>query len=383
MKILLIANSADDVFITAKTKWLKKVIPNCIIDIFEFFPSDKQDHNIYADEIGSYNAQKGWFQKGMFKPFGMSLQLKNFLKGKYYDIIQCHWITRPVILIGNYHQYCSKLFATFWGGERSHLKLFHTKTCYNYFLDRFLRQVDYIINSSTYNKNLIADYPYMAGKCLVGALGSEPLEALYKLMEKESKAESKAHFGISPDKTVVLIGYSGKTLHQHLPIIQALSNTPELKNKIHLLAPMTRGGSEQYNQKVEQALKNSGYTYTQLTGGFLDNEEVARLRNCTDIVLQLSQFDGFSRSIVECFCAKAVVLYGEWMNYLPHLQENGFKAHPVQSIEEAVERLIYIVDNLTSYKEECEQNSVNGKKNNLWSECICGWKDAYESALSY
>lgn len=381
MKILLIASCANDVFISAMTKWLKRVIPGVAVDIFEFSPSENEDSNHYADTVGSYDKKKGAFKKGILAPYGMSLQLKSFLEGRHYDIIQCHWIIRPVILLGNYHKYCTRLFATFWGGERTHLKLFHSKFCYNHFLKRFLKQVDYVINSPSFNEELIADYPFMAGKCINGALGSEPLEALYTLMEHESKTESKAVYDIASDKVVVLIGYSGKTLHQHLPIIEALSKRPELKDKLHILAPMTRGGSAKYKLEVELALQASGYSYTQLKDGFHDNEQIARVRHITDVVLQLSQFDGFSRSIVECFCAKAVVIYGEWMNYDSHLQQNGFVAYPVPSIEAAVEKLSKVSAHLPDFKQECEQNSLNGRRNNLWSECIKTWKDAYMAAV--
>jgi hypothetical protein len=59
------------------------------------------------------------------------------------------------------------------------------------------------------------------------------------------------------------------------------------------------------------------------------------------------------------------------------LEQHGFKAYPASSIEAAVNKLTDVSLNLTAYEEECRLNSINGRKRNLWSECIKTWKNAY------
>lgn len=383
MKILLIVGSANDIFITNMTKWLKASMTDSTIDIFEFFPTTTQENNTYFDDLGSSNSDV-WFAKvkgiNSLYPYYASYKLKRFLKGKHYDVIQCHWLTPPLVVTRNIHKHCNKLFATFWGGELDGgLKLLFSERIYRKYLNSFITKIDYLISSNGFKSIVTKTYPKLATKHIEGHLGSAPLEELYNLMEHEDKLSSKEKLSINTNKKTLLIGYSGKSLHQHLPIIEALAQRDELKSKIHILAPMTRGGGKIYCDKVDSALQDSGYTYTLLRDRYLSDGDIARLRNATDITLQLSKFDGFSRSIVECLCAKSVLVYGNWLSYKEHLINNGFIGHKVQTINEGIETVARIVDNIEQYKDEVENNSRNGKEKNLWSECIKDWVNAYIS----
>ncbi|MBO7271953.1 MAG: glycosyltransferase [Bacteroidaceae bacterium] len=381
MKILLIVGSANDIFITNMTKWLKASMPGSTIDIFEFYPTKVQDKNIYLDNLTTLNT-KVWHDKikgirTLLHPFHASKELKKFLDGKYYDIIHCHWIIPPVVLTRNIHKHCNKLFATFWGREWHNFKILRSHKIYKKELDRFVEEIDYIINSIGLKENISKIYPQLAKKHIEGYLGSAALDDLYELMDKEDKATSKAKLSIDPSKKVVLIGYSGKPLHQHINIITELSKRSELKDKIHILAPMTRGAEKEYCDKVNAALISSGYTYTLLRDRFLSNEEVARLRYATDITLQLSTTDAFSRSIIECLSAKSVLIYGNWLNYGVNMSNNRFTGYEVKDIKEGIDKLAIISNNLEQYSNEVEQNSKNGKAKNIWSECIKDWVNAY------
>lgn len=176
-----------------------------------------------------------------------------------------------------------------------------------------------------------------------------------------------------------MIGYSGKSIHQHIPIIKTFSSVGMKKEFIHFLVPMTRGASSKYVQSVENMLQQSGYTYTLIKNCYLTDMDVARLRNATDITLQLSLFDGFSRSIIECLCARSILIYGNWLNYSDRLKEEGFSGITVQSIEEGVEKVYDIVDDLENYQKMGGENSQNGKNKNLWSECIMDWVTIYKA----
>ena len=183
---------------------------------------------------------------------------------------------------------------------------------------------------------------------------------------------------IDSNKTVVLIGYSGKSLHNHIDIINELKKFDNYKDKIHILAPMTRGGTETYIKQVESALIESGFSYTLISGRFLSDFEIARIRNATDITLQLSAFDGFSRSIVECLCAESILIYGNWLDYSRHLKTYDFSAIAVDSVAEGVAKCCNVIDNFNEYKQETESNSLNGKDNFSWSKCIDEWISIYK-----
>lgn len=381
MRILLIVGSANDIFISSMSKWLKRSIKDLTIDIFEFYPTSSQEENIFADSVHSL-PKNVWHQKipkfrTWVHPYFASRSLQLFLRDKTYDIIHCHWIVPPLVLTPNIRQHCKTLYATFWGREWAMFSILGSNKLYKKHLDCFINEVDFIINSKSFKNTLLSLYPNHVSKHIEGYLGSEPLEELYELMRIENKCNSKDILSIDNSKFTVLIGYSGKSLHQHLAIIDQLSQMPSLKNKLHILAPMTRGAELSYCDEVQSALVKSGYSFTLLRDRFLSNIEVARLRNATDITLQLSTSDGFSRSILECLCAKSILIYGDWLNYDEHLNNANLKAHPVSSIKHGVEKINDIIQNMSQYQEEVELNSIHGKHRNIWSECITAWVNAY------
>lgn len=385
MKLLLIVGTANDIFIYNMVKWLKKSM-NVTIDIFEFYPSEQQNVNkgIY-NHVESVNSNI-WINKirgirSFIYPYYASYKLQQYLKNNKYDIIHCHWIVPPLVLTRKIKQHCKKLFVTFWGREYKNFKLLGSWKIYKNNLDRFIEDVDYIINSRQFGVLIKKMYPKSNFIFKEGYLGAASLDYLYELMSKTTKSESKNYYKMPNEKISVMIGYSGKSLHQHMKIIEELIKYPNLRTRIHLIVPMTRGGGCKYINKVENALLNSGYTYTLLKDSFLTDVEIAKLRYATEITLQLSTTDGFSRSIIECLCAKSIVIYGNWLEYEKHLSMSDLFAVPVSSISEAIVQLEYVIDHKSDYIYQVEQNSINGKKRNKWSDCIKDWVDAYNEVM--
>lgn len=385
MKLLLIVGCANDIFIYNMAKWLKASM-EVDIDIFEFYPSNQQTFDYaYYNHVESVNPNV-WHNKikGLHvftHPFYASNVLKRYIKDKYYDIIHCHWIVPPLVLTHNLHKHCSKLFVTFWGKEYKNFKILNSWNFYKKNLDKFMKEVDVDINAKELYSIIKNLYPQLNIKYVEGYLGAASLDYLYDIMYKKTKSDVKKYYEIPTNKVSILIGYSGKELHQHIPIIEELAKRDYLKDKLHLLAPMTRGGGGKYTIDVEQALAESGYSYTVLKDRFFTDEEIAMFRYATDITLQLSTTDAFSRSIVECLCAKSIMIYGEWLNYSDYLQNEDFSAVTSKSIHDGVNKMEYIIDHMSDYKTLCEQNSNNGKARNIWSECIKDWVNAYKEVL--
>lgn len=373
--------NAHDIFVYNMVKWLKKSM-DVDVDVFEFYPNNKQGFgNEYYNTVGSAKSVGIPYIHRFINPFIGSSCFKNFLKGRHYDIIHCHWIVPPIVLTNNLKNYCKKLVITFWGGEFDRQKLLESKKIYLRCLYKFVRNVDCVVNDREYFEILLKELPSYLGCFRPGTLGSGPLEILYELMEKESKQESKKALGIPLDKITVQIGYSGKVIHQHLKIIDELKTHPWYREKIHLMAPMTRGAGNAYMNKVEEKLKSSGFSYSLIKGRFLSDIEIARLRNATDITLQLSTSDGFSRSIVESFCGKTVVIYGSWLDYSYYMKSKGFKGVSVDSIKDGVDKIDSIISDFSLYKNMTSTNCENGKHQAIWSECIKDWVDAYNELL--
>ena len=382
MRVLLIVGSANDIFIYNYAKWLKSSI-DINIDVFEFYPSAAQGFNSeYFNNVTSPKESYSFYGARYISPFFLAKNLKRFIKGKQYDIIHCHRIVPPVVLVNNLKSYCKKLVITLWGGELDNLSILGSKKLYRCRLNSFAKKVDAIINGSAAEELLKINLPSFKGLYYSASFGSSPIESLYNLMLKVSRQESKEFLGLPTEKYSVLVGYSGKELHRHIPIIEELAKRDDLKSKIHLLLPMTRGAGETYVKSVREAVEKSGYTFTMFSGRFYDDREVAHIRNATDLVLQLSLYDGFSRSIIECFYAKSLVIYGDWLGYEPSLKLDGFKGISVKSISEAVSRVSDILREIDSFSDILELNHINGGKKYFWSECIKDWVRAYRNLLS-
>lgn len=383
MKLLLIVGYANDIFIYNYAKWLKASM-DVRIDIFEIFNSTEQSFdNKYYERVSS---AKGYLLplpkgKGLIDSIVRGRCLKKFLRGKQYDIIHSQWMLAPVVLQHGIKKHCNKLVITFWGGEFEKQNIFGSSGLYRCNLNRLSRKVDCIINSINSRDSILKNLPYYKGSFKHAVLGSAPLEALYELMQTESKIDAKNKLGIPIKKIVVLIGYSGKPIHRQIQIIKTLHDYPQLTDKIHILAPMTRGASKEFINRVDNELNESGFTYTLIKGRFLSDIEVARLRIATDVALQLSEWDGFSRSIVECLCAKSILVYGKWLGYENYMEQNGFEGIEVGGIEDAVSKLEGITNNIARFNEMTERNSNNGRHQAIWSECIADWVNAYQELL--
>lgn len=381
MKLLLIVGTANDIFIYNYAKWLKKSM-DVTIDVFEFYPSTQQGYNNkYYDSVTTARGCGIPWMSRHIDCFIQGRKLSSFLRGKQYDIIHCHWIIAPLVLANGFKNHCRYLVATFWGREYANIRILGSNARFRKHLYPFVKEVDALINSGESQQIIRQAVPMFDGKFYEASFGSAPVEELYSLMEIESRNESKRALDIPEDKFCTMIGYSAKWVHQHLAIIEELSQYHDLKQKLHLLVPMTRGGSKVYIEKVRKALNDSGYTYTLIEGRYLSDIEVARLRNSTDIVLQLSESDGFSRSIVECLCAKSIMIYGAWLGYNRHLQSAGFAAISVESIKDGIEKTQAVIDNIDAYKDMVSTNYENGKQGHFWSVCIKDWVNAYNDLL--
>lgn len=379
MKLLLIVGCANDIFVYNYAKWLKKSM-SVSIDIFEFFPSSQQSFG--ADYYDNVTTAEGYFLpfrrgKMLIDSIVRGNSLKSFLYNKHYDVIHCHWIVSPVVIQKSLKNHCKKLILSFWGGELVEQKILYSTSIYRHYLKQLVKQADFIINDKEGKANTLKQFPYFKGEYRAGSYGSAPVETLYSLMQFENKETSKRSLGINSGKLTVLIGYSGKELHQHLPIISTLTQHNELKDKVHILAPMTRGANTNYIEIVKQALEKSGYDFTLFSGRYLSDKEIAQIRNATDIVLQLSLFDGFSRSIIECLCAKSVVIYGNWLGYEQYMGPSSYLGIEVSSIEDGITKLAEVINNLDSFSAILEKNHEYGRHHIMWSECIKDWVNVY------
>lgn len=381
MRILLIVTGANDVFIYNLAKWLKKSL-DCSLDAFELFSSttaNQENSEGLFETVETANWQSWWgnnkLTRFVLSPIMIARQLDRFVSDKHYDIIHVHGVWFYVPFTKKLKKHAGKLFISFWGSEHVTGTVWKSHKIFDMKLKRFVNRVDGITGTKARFDVYHRLYPNT--KLYQAKLGAASMERLLYLNQTQSKEDSKRYWQIPTGKITILIGYSGKRLHNHLGIISEFNKHPELVDKVHILAPMTRGADAVYVKEVESALETSLFSYTLLKDRFLSDEDIAQLRYATDIVFQFASSDAYSRSIIECICAGAILIYGDWINYRQLLEDDDFKAIAVSNIEKGIDVLKDFIDNNNKYKSISIHNIQTGGKKFLWSECIKDWVDIY------
>lgn len=386
IKSLLLVGDGNSIFFINYVRALKEQLDievTVYSPIEERFSYEKYPYDyVYFDNYG-----KSWLAKIRFfgrrlQPFFNRIHLNKFLKhnDKIYDIIHVHWVIHGWVLFPSIFKKYGKSFGTtLWGGELEALKLFGSHKLYLSCLKKYLSLNDFCIDSFIMAERLYRLCPLLKGKCHYGIYGSSIIEELSKL--NINTEEAKTNLNIPKDKTTILLGYSGKAIHRHIAIIDCILDHPLFeynKEKIHLIASMTRGASAKYIKSVKKRLLATGCTYTIIENVYQSDTEVAILRKATDIAFQLSVFDGLSNSVKEILIAGTVLICGKWFPNYSVLKEDGYSYIEVEDIKSGVDELYEIINNEKIGMEIKNINSRVDFKRYLWSECIKNFINVYD-----
>lgn len=391
MEILLVGQ-ADSIFFEYYTKTIKQIRPDINFDVFSVDSiQGKYDlsacNKIVINDWDNSSFRKIKGLRTIIYPFYTWLSLCNFLQrnNKYYDIIHYKWLISGVILFPNkIKKYCRKTIATFWGSEIETQKFLFSKNFYKLILNYFIKKTNAIINQSQKTKQYISQVIGNANKFYFAKYGSSIIDQLEELLKsRETKKNSKAKYGISEEKISISIGYSGKKLHNHIIVIEELFNNNEFnlqKNLFHFILPMNYGCDNDYATKVENILKKYTNHYTLLYPQKYPDKDIARLRNATDLMIQLSKSDGLSASIIEAFYSGSLIISGTWLPY-DILKQKGFYFYELNGIDQELPELILnISENITDELKNCQQNRTKWDYDS-WENVIPNWIEIYEKVL--
>ncbi|MBQ4206244.1 MAG: glycosyltransferase [Bacteroidales bacterium] len=383
MRILLVGD-ANSIFFVHYANALKKAM-DVEVHVYSPFPN-KGDYATYPYDyvyFDDYELKKysnirylSWFYEPYFKRqrFGRFLK-RNEIK---YDIIHFKWIIPAWVLCPKlYRKYTDKICLMLWGGELEHLQLLRSHRYYLAKLGRFMKTADAVISNMA-NQVLFDKFPFVKPIVRYGNYGSSIVEKLSQM--SETREDCKAKMGIAADKITVVLGYSGKMLHNHDKILKDIVNHNGFKdvvNKLHFIFPMSRNFGQDYCDGLETVLKQNCCSYTMIKD-YLSDEDVACLRKATDIMFQLSDFDNLSSSITESLCANTVLISGDWFPTYHVLKDAGFKYLEVSNREEAVDVFYKVIDNQEYYRDMVKDNKNLAMRQYSWSECIKDWVKVYK-----
>lgn len=374
---LLLIGDANHQYIINFTKWLRTVLPNISISIIS------TSQNIRADAVNSnydnvYLALSNTNYISKIKGLRILYMAWNTyriikIKRLGANAILVHFVVPWFAIISKHvKKRTQNLSVAIWGSD-----FYRAKNKNN--LNKILNYADNIIIDSPQTiQDFKVEFVCHMQKVKLCYFGNEPIENLKYFKETSvTRQQSCIYFKFSNEKLNLTIGHNGSIAHQHIKIIKALLYMgPESTSKIRIILPMTYGLNANYLKEVESACKSTNIEYKIFTD-FMTENDVAHLRNLTDIMVNLQTTDTFSGSMKEVLYCGSLVINGDWLPY-QFLKELEIYFEEVNSVEELPEKLNKVISDYNYYKMQCIGNPSRIYDISSWSKVITKWKEVIE-----
>lgn len=198
------------------------------------------------------------------------------------------------------------------------------------------------VSSPEFREIVLAKYGQHLREKIVITQFSPTLEEVFSLNHQEASDNFRKRESLSTDKIIVGIAHNGHSENQHREILSGIHNLPrQIREKIHLLLPMTYGGSKEHRKSVEEQLEDSGFEYTILTE-FLSEQEVGELRHAIDVFIYAPVSDAFSATVSQALAAGSECIIGSWLPYKTRIKA-GFLYTEIDEPGQAGEALQDVV----------------------------------------
>lgn len=195
----------------------------------------------------------------------------------------------------------------------------------------------------------------------------------------EFKKEINELIGNVKNKIIITIGYNGVPEQQHSLIIDSIMQLSlELKEKIHIVVPMTYSANKNYIESINSYLSSIGVSYKILTT-FLSPKQLALLRQVSDIVINAQTTDAFCGALQEFLYCNNIVMIAEWLNYPLYDRNDVF--YIKFSRENLTEKLEHIIENKSIYTIRAKNNRMKIYNIVSWNSVIPTWINAYDLHL--
>lgn len=378
MRLLFIGN-ADNPLLVDLALELKRLRAGCTIDII----SDRQsrhpnaprafDRVLVPEGGGRLRTARGfkflWF---VARNRGLLARLEGG-----YDAVHVFYLSATWgVLAGGLARKAERLVVTVFGSD-----VYRTTAWLRPWQRRLLQRADRVTAS---NADTLEAARRIASidpaRCSIVRFGLRPLDHIERLRVEGDRAHHKRAVGIAPERVVVVAGYNASPHQQHAAIIDALKALGvERTKRIEVLLPMTMGGHTAYIRDIETRMKGSGLAYRLITR-LMTDEEVARLRLATDIMVQVQPTDQLAGAMQEHLAAGSVVLTGSWLPY-GVLREAGVRFWTVDARDEVRDALVTIMKELPERTSECSGNARCIHELSSWSVTAPRWSALYDGPV--
>ncbi|MBL4933541.1 glycosyltransferase [Clostridium paridis] len=290
-----------------------------------------------------------------------------------YDIIHIHFLAPFYGQVFNeIRQKCTKLVATVWGSDfyrtinedkKYQEKIIEVADNINFGNGDTLKEFDNFYNNR---------YSQKLSVCRFGLI---QLDYIKRFM-KEGKDKIKNELQCPQNSIIVTCGHNASPAQNHILLIESLIRIKDkIPDRCYFLFPMTYGDGAVVNE-VSEKLSESGLKYM-IIDEFLSDEDIAKLRIISDIMIHVQTTDQLSGSMQEYLYARNVVIAGSWLPYGIFKNKDIYLLE-VDRVEDVGEKVIYAIENLEKLIVNCGENRDKIWNMTSWEKAIDTWGNIYK-----
>lgn len=297
--------------------------------------------------------------------------------GLKFDILQIHYVNLLNVLffyfISKKNKGSIKIWS-YWGSDLFRASPLHLKI-----IRKFLKkEYKYTFCSESLKSRFIELYGKNYDLVFLD-FGVTTYNRIDEKLEKNNIDLFKKEYNLPLEKRIIAIGYNGSPAQQHDIIIKELINLSIIqKNKIHLFLHFGYGCDGSYTKRIIELLEKSKITYT-IYSGFLEFDEIAKLRLCVDVFINAQITDACSSSMLEYLYAGALVLNPVWLDY-SILNKLGIFYVQWENCSELLKILVNEIEDFKySNKLNCSDNRQKLYSFNSWDAVRSKWQCLLEN----
>lgn len=289
-----------------------------------------------------------------------------------FDVVHISYVIQEKMMAVRYLRKTSKkIVVTFWGSD---LLRVSDKKLAKY--RKALGAADVIMLSTHEMRNRFASVfgNEFDDKIIGLKFGCEGLEHI----DPENKGEARKLFSVPEGKTVVTVGYNGLECQNHIKVAETLKKLDKAqRDRLFILLPVTYSLTAEYKNRLTSSFDALGCGY-KMIDSFLDEDEVGKLRESTDVFIHAQTTDAFSSSVQEYLYGRKLVFNPEWIRY-KEMKDKGIYYKEYHDYDELRQMLSdYLENGLTDEEQQkLDQNSRKIWELSSWGSVSEQWNSLY------
>lgn len=374
MRLLFIGNTDNPLLVDLAIE-IKRIRPGCEIDAISERPSRHPRAGEAFSRILHPRMESRWRAVRGVKFFWFLWRYRALLRSvpDGYDIVHVFYLSAIwAALSGALARKGQRLVVTLFGSD-----VYRTPVFLKPLQQRLLRRARTVTatNSDTMERAR-AVFKLWVGEQRIIRFGLRPLDHIAAI-RNVPQAEQKRALGFPVDRIVITAGTNASPWQHHEAIIAAVTALPEAQRQsVFVVIPMTMGGSDEHTTTVRAACETNGLAYCMITV-LMTDEELARLRAATDILVQVQPTDQLSGAMQEHLCAGSVVITGSWLPY-GVLRDAGVVFWTVDDRAMLPTALTECIAELDARRSICTVNADPITRLSSWRTNVLAWSALYD-----